>query len=106
MPKARTILLLVATAATSLAGHANGALADTPPCRSMEYERNAYAICEVDLRKHTVRLYWKRSDGTPYAYLSPATRLERRSQQRSAKSVRAILKIGQVMQLSPNPLAR
>jgi uncharacterized protein YigE (DUF2233 family) len=74
MPKARTIVLLVATATTSLAGHANGALADTPPCRSMEYERNAYTICEVDLRKHTVRLYWKRSDGTPYAYLSALPR--------------------------------
>ena len=40
----------------------------------MEYERNAYTICEVDLRKHTVRLYWKRSDGTPYAYLSALPR--------------------------------
>jgi hypothetical protein len=26
------------------------------------------------LSKHTVRLYWKRSDGTPYAYLSKASR--------------------------------
>jgi uncharacterized protein YigE (DUF2233 family) len=40
----------------------------------MEYERNAYTICEVDLREHTVRLYWKRSDGTPYAYLSTLPR--------------------------------
>jgi uncharacterized protein YigE (DUF2233 family) len=29
---------------------------------------------QVDLHKHTVRLYWKRSDGTPYAYLSALTR--------------------------------
>jgi uncharacterized protein YigE (DUF2233 family) len=40
----------------------------------MEYEPNAYTICEVDLRNHTVRLYWKRSDGTPYAYLSALPR--------------------------------
>ena len=40
----------------------------------MEYERNAYAICEADLRKQTVRLYWKRPDGTPYAYLSALPR--------------------------------
>jgi uncharacterized protein YigE (DUF2233 family) len=40
----------------------------------MEYDRNAYTICEVDLLEHTVRLYWKRSDGTPYAYLSALPR--------------------------------
>jgi uncharacterized protein YigE (DUF2233 family) len=30
-------------------------------------QHNAYTVCEVDLARHTVRLYWKRSDGTPYA---------------------------------------
>jgi uncharacterized protein YigE (DUF2233 family) len=40
----------------------------------MEYERTAYIICEVDLRRHTVRLYWNRPDGTPYAYLSALPR--------------------------------
>ena len=73
MPKARTIALLLA-AATGLAAHGDGARAETRPCRVMEYERNAYTVCEVDLRKHTVRLYWKRSDGTPYAYLSALPR--------------------------------
>ena len=69
MPKARTVTFLLA-AATSLGAHNNGALAEAQPCRSMEYERNPYTICEVDLRKHMIRLYWKRSDGTPYTYLS------------------------------------
>ena len=73
MPKARTIAFFLA-AATSLAAHNNSALAATQPCRSMEYERNAYTICEIDLSEHTVRLYWKRSDGTPYAYLSALPR--------------------------------
>ena len=73
MRKARTIAFLLA-AATSIAVHKNGALAETQPCRSMEYERNAYTICEIHLRKHTVRLYWKRSGGTPYAYLSALPR--------------------------------
>jgi uncharacterized protein YigE (DUF2233 family) len=68
MSKARTIAFL--TAVISLAAHNNSALGETRPCRSMEYERNAYTICEVDLRNHTVRLYWKKSDGTPYASLS------------------------------------
>jgi len=74
MPKARTIAFLLAVAATSLAAHSSRTLAEIQPCRSIEYERNAYTICEVDLRKHTVRLHWKRSDGTPYAYLSALPR--------------------------------
>src|SRR5262245_21804015 len=69
MPKARTIALLVA-AATSLLDPTDSALAQDQPCRSKEYAHNAYTVCEVDLAKHTVRLYWTRSDGTPYAYLS------------------------------------
>jgi uncharacterized protein YigE (DUF2233 family) len=62
MLKARMIAFLLA-AAISLAAHNNGALAETRPCHSMQYERNGYTVCEVDLRKHMVRLYWKRSDG-------------------------------------------
>jgi uncharacterized protein YigE (DUF2233 family) len=73
MLKARTMALLLA-AATSVAALNDSALTDTEPCRSMQYERNAYTVCEVDLRKATVRLYWKRPDGTPYAYLSSLPR--------------------------------
>jgi uncharacterized protein YigE (DUF2233 family) len=72
MPIVRRIVFLLA-AVTSLAAD-NGAMADTGPCHSMEYERTAYIICEVDLRRHTVRLYWNRPDGTPYAYLSALPR--------------------------------
>ena len=57
-----------------LAAHSNDASADAGPYHTMEYERAAYTICEVDLRRHTVRLYWNRSDGTPYAYLSALPR--------------------------------
>src|SRR5215831_500186 len=74
MPKARTIAFLVATAITSLFDHNDSALAQAQPCRSREYAHNAYTVCEVDLAKHTVRLYWKRSDGIPYAYLSSLPR--------------------------------
>ena len=69
MRKARTIAFIV-VAATSLLDPADSALAQAHPCRSNEYAHNAYTVCEVDLAKHTVRLYWKRSDGTPYTYLS------------------------------------
>ena len=61
-------------AVTSLNAYDHSALADTGPCRSMEYERATYTICEVDVHKHTVRLYWNRSGGTPYAYLSALPR--------------------------------
>ena len=73
MLKVRMIAFLV-LAATSLAYHNDSAVAQAQPCRSKEYAHNAYTICEVDLGKHTVRLYWKRSDGTPYAYLSSLPR--------------------------------
>src|SRR5215471_238103 len=78
MPKARTIAFLVAAATTSLFDHNDSALAQAQPCRSREYAHSTYTVCEVDLAKHTVRLYWKRSDGTPYSYLTSLPRtLER-----------------------------
>src|SRR5262245_40439575 len=78
MPKATTITFLTLAAATSLVDHTDSALAQAQPCGSRAYAHNSYTIYEVDLGKHTVRLYWKRSDGTPYAYLSSLPRaLER-----------------------------
>ena len=59
MPLGKRIAFLLA-AVTSLTACDHGALADTGPCHSIEYERAAYAVCEVDLRNHTVRLYWNR----------------------------------------------
>jgi uncharacterized protein YigE (DUF2233 family) len=74
MPNARAMFFFLG-AATSVAALNAGALADAEPCRSMQYERNAYTVCEVDLRKATLRLYWKRPDGTPYVYLSSLPRV-------------------------------
>jgi uncharacterized protein YigE (DUF2233 family) len=67
MPNRRTIAFLLAAAASLTPRHSSAA--ERPPCRSLNYERNPYTICEVDVRKHAVRLYWKRPDGAPYAYL-------------------------------------
>jgi uncharacterized protein YigE (DUF2233 family) len=39
------------------------------PCASVSFERSDYTVCEVDLRKQVIKLYWKRPDGAPYAYL-------------------------------------
>ena len=73
MRTVRRIAFLLAAAA-GLTAYDHSALADTGPCQSMEFERAAYTICKVDLHNHTVRLYWNRSDGTPYAYLSALPR--------------------------------
>jgi hypothetical protein len=59
MPSVRRIAFLQA-AVTSLIAYDRSALADIGPCRSIAYERALYAVCEVDLHKHTVRLYWNR----------------------------------------------
>ena len=71
--RTRTTAFLLA-AAISLAAPNSSAVAESRPCRAMEYEGSAYTICEVDLRQQTIRLYWKRPDGTPYAYLSALPR--------------------------------
>src|SRR6476659_1734838 len=61
-------------AAISLAAPNSSAVAENKPCRAMEHERSEYTVCEIDLRQQTIRLYWKRPDGTPYAYLSALPR--------------------------------
>jgi uncharacterized protein YigE (DUF2233 family) len=44
------------------------------PCHRVLHEDSEYTVCEVDLTRHAVRLYWKRPDGEPYAYLSALPR--------------------------------
>ena len=65
----KAIILLGATLAASLMLTYRPVIAEGGPCKQVSYERSAYTVCEVDLRKHTVRLYWRRPDGAPYAYL-------------------------------------
>jgi uncharacterized protein YigE (DUF2233 family) len=49
---------------------AQGADAAPAPCRALSEDGNSYTVCEVDLRRDAVRLFWKRPDGVPYGYLS------------------------------------
>jgi len=65
---------LLLGAAIILAAH-NSAPAETQPCHSMEYERNAYTVCEVDPRNDTVRLYWKRPMALPTLTCPPCREL-------------------------------
>jgi uncharacterized protein YigE (DUF2233 family) len=49
---------------------APAALAASAPCRSLSVEGAAYTVCEVDLRRDAVRLFWRKPDGEPYGRLA------------------------------------
>lgn len=72
-------IAFVAGVVASLGGTASGS-AQTPqagasqassfkPCRNVEHESASFTVCEVDLRRHAVRLFWRRPDGQAYGYL-------------------------------------
>jgi uncharacterized protein YigE (DUF2233 family) len=67
------VLLIVSTLASSLR-------AEAPPCKAVSHEGARYIVCEVDLRRQSVRLFWRKPDGQAYRYLSSLPRsLERHS---------------------------
>lgn len=45
------------------------------PCRTVSHETATFTVCEVDLRRQAVRLFWQRPDGQAYGFLGalPAT---------------------------------
>lgn len=45
-----------------------------PPCRQVKHEDAAFTVCEVDLRRQAVRLFWQRPDGQAYGYLGSLPR--------------------------------
>ena len=61
------------------------AFAASIPCQSISLEGSAYTVCEIDLRRHAVRLFWRKPDGEPYRYLASLP-----SAQRSARLVFAM----------------
>jgi len=46
----------------------------TAPCQTVRFEHSQYTVCEVDLRRQSVRLFWKKPDGHPYGYPSSLPR--------------------------------
>jgi uncharacterized protein YigE (DUF2233 family) len=48
--------------------------AESAPCQPVTYENSEYTVCEVDLRRQFVKLFWKKPDGYPYEYLSSLPR--------------------------------
>ncbi len=47
-----------------------GASAASGPCAPARFESADYTICTFDARRDDIRLYWKDSDGKPYASFS------------------------------------
>ena len=70
---ARTLLALGLAGAGILATH-RPLSAESAPCRALRHARNLYTVCQVDLHKQAIKLYWKRADGAPYAHLSALPR--------------------------------
>jgi uncharacterized protein YigE (DUF2233 family) len=48
--------------------------ADKVPCRPVTHEGVRYTVCDVDLARHDIRLFWKNSAGEPYGSLSALPR--------------------------------
>ena len=64
----------LAFATLILAGSGVSLAAEPSPCQSVNFEDNDYAVCEFDLRRHKIQLFWKAADGTPYGSLGGLTR--------------------------------
>ena len=43
--------------------------AESDQCRSVNFEGSDYTVCEADLRKDVIQLFWKKGDGRPYGFL-------------------------------------
>jgi uncharacterized protein YigE (DUF2233 family) len=50
-------------------GAAGAVAASRPPCFALTYGPNDYAVCEVDLRRHRLELFWRGPDGQAFGSL-------------------------------------
>jgi uncharacterized protein YigE (DUF2233 family) len=55
----------------------SAAFAASVPCQSLTAEGSAYTVCEVDLRRQAVRLFWRKPDGEPYGHLAAVPSTQR-----------------------------
>jgi len=49
---------------------ASAVSAASVPCHSLSADGSDYTVCDVDLRRQAVRLFWRKPDGEPYGHLS------------------------------------
>ncbi len=54
----------------TLAVCASAAFAAPGPCQGVTHDGSSYTVCEADLRRHVVRLFWKKAGSEPYGYLT------------------------------------
>jgi uncharacterized protein YigE (DUF2233 family) len=66
-------LLFMAFLIAALAA-AQAAIAGPAPCAPLTHEGNAYTVCEADLRRHSIHLFWKQPDGSPFGHLKALPR--------------------------------
>jgi uncharacterized protein YigE (DUF2233 family) len=50
--------------------YASAVVAAPSPCHSISLEGSVYTVCEIDLRRNAVKLFWRKPDGEPYRYLA------------------------------------
>jgi uncharacterized protein YigE (DUF2233 family) len=70
-------LLVLAFGLLALCFRASDSFAGSIPCQSFSFEGAAYTICEIDMRRHAVRLFWRKPDGEPYGYLAALPEAQR-----------------------------
>jgi uncharacterized protein YigE (DUF2233 family) len=75
MPKRRNGLKSVILAGTiCLGGYSPDALGQARSCGPVAFEGENYIVCEVDLRRHRLDLFWRDRGGQPFASLSNLNR--------------------------------
>jgi uncharacterized protein YigE (DUF2233 family) len=64
----------LALALTVLAVVPTPARTGDTPCSTAVHEDSRFLVCEVDLRRDALRMFWRRPDGEPYGYLASLPR--------------------------------
>ncbi|MGO9544937.1 MAG: phosphodiester glycosidase family protein [Rhodomicrobium sp.] len=62
--------VFIALAPAFRASKTEAASPEKPPCRSFDFERHNYTLCEAPPSRFDIRIFWRRPDGAPYTYLS------------------------------------
>jgi uncharacterized protein YigE (DUF2233 family) len=71
-----TALFKTALAALLLGPAAAHAAESASSCNALTYEGKAYTVCQIDLKRHAIRLFWKDPAGKPYGYLGGLPRTD------------------------------
>jgi uncharacterized protein YigE (DUF2233 family) len=72
--RAAIIGIVAAAGFFSLFSAGPAALAQGRPCTSIAHEGESYIVCEVDLRRHRLEIFWRDRAGQPFGSLSNLSR--------------------------------